>query len=208
MEIRPTNGTSRLYELFWVFLKIGPATFGGGYAMIPMIEKELVDKRKWITRQEMNDLMSLASAAPGGVGVNASAFLGYRMGKVPGAIAATLGITLPSFIIVFLLSAFYAAFQSEPKVEAAFKGIHGAIIGLIAVAAFKMGKTALFDLGTILISVCSLALLLLTGISPTAMILVGLVAGIVLIRMKKLLGLSVQTEKTPSENPAMIEYYI
>ncbi|MGO4373588.1 chromate transporter, partial [Paenibacillus sp. MCAF20] len=87
-------------------------------------------------------------------------------------------------------------------------GIHGAIIGLIAVAAFKMGKTALFDLGTILISVCSLALLLLTGISPTAMILVGLVAGIVLIRMKKLLGLSVQTEKTPSENPAMIEYYI
>ncbi|OMF26492.1 chromate transporter [Paenibacillus sp. FSL H8-0548] len=208
MKMRPPNGTSLLFQLFWTFVKIGPVTFGGGYTMIPMIEKEIVDKRKWITRQEMNDLMSLAGAAPGGIGVNASAFLGYRMGNIPGAIAATLGITLPSFIIVFLLSAFYAAFQSEPKVEAAFKGIHGAIIGLIATAAFKMGKTALFDWTTILISVCSLALLLLTKISPTAMILFGLGFGIVLIRLKQLLGLTIQTERVSHDNSAMIEYYI
>lgn len=176
--------------------------------MIPMIEKEFVDKRKWIDRQEMSDLMSLAGSAPGGVGVNASAFLGYRMGKIPGAVAATLGITLPTFIIVFLLSMFYSIFQNESKVQAAFKGIHGAVIGLIAVAAYKMGKNALFDRTTVIVAVCSLAVLLLTGLNPTIMIVLGLVLGVAVIRLKKRLGLLAQTEKAPKENQPIIEYYI
>ncbi|AFH61107.1 chromate transporter [Paenibacillus caseinilyticus] len=201
------QGIALLVQLFWIFFKIGPSTFGGGYAMIPIIERELVDKRRWVTHQEMNDLMSLAGAAPGGVGVNASAFLGYRMGKIPGAVFATLGITVPTFIIVFLLSALYSLFQHEPKVEAAFKGIHGAIIGLILVAAFKMGKNALFDRTTVILSVCSL-LLLLSGLNPTLMIVIGLALGILVIRLKKLLGFSTQTEKASHENQPIIEYYI
>ncbi|OZB91191.1 chromate transporter [Paenibacillus sp. XY044] len=208
MQTDKTSKTYLLLQLFWIFFKIGPATFGGGYAMMPMIEKEFVDKRKWMDRQEMSDLMSLAGSAPGGVGVNASAFLGYRMGKIPGALAATLGITLPTFIIVFLLSVFYSMFREEPKVQAAFKGIHGAVIGLIAVAAFKMGKNALFDRTTVITAACSLALLLLTGLNPMVLIAVGLVLGITVIRLKKRLGLPVHTERVREENEPVIEYYI
>lgn len=196
-------------QLFWVFFKIGPSTFGGGYAMIPVLEREIVDKRKWISSDEMNDLMSLAGSAPGGVGVNASAFLGYRMGKIPGAIIATLGITLPTFLIVFAISGIYALFEDEPKVQAAFKGIHGAIIGLIAVAAYKMGKTSLFDRTTRFIACAALMVLLFTGLNPTFMILIGLALGIIVISVKRKLGLSVKTERTSSaEMLPMIEYYI
>jgi chromate transporter len=208
MKTSTISKLTLLWDLFWIFFKIGPATFGGGYAMMSLIEREFVDKKKWIDSQEMNDLMSLAGSAPGGVGVNASAFLGYRMGKVPGAIAATLGITLPTFIIVFALSAFYSLFQHEPKVQAAFKGIHGAIIGLIAVAAYKMGKSALFDRTTIVVAICTLIVLLLTGMNPTFMILIGLVIGVVIVRVKKLLGLTVQTEKEYHDKQPVIEYYI
>lgn len=203
------NTISRYFQLFWLFFKIGPSTFGGGYAMIPVLEREIVEKRGWISRQEMNDLMSLAGSAPGGVGVNASAFIGYRISKVPGAIAATVGITLPTFIIVFILSSIYSVFQHEPKVQAAMKGIHGAIIGLIAVAAYNMGKNALFDRTTIAIAAASLIVLIATSINPTFMILIGLVLGMIIISVKKKLGMSVQTEKkSASEHAATIEYYI
>ncbi|MFB5763731.1 chromate transporter [Paenibacillus medicaginis] len=209
MKSNTMSKLTLLWDLFWIFFKIGPATFGGGYAMMSLIEREFVDKKKWVDSQEMNDLMSLAGSAPGGVGVNASAFLGYRMGKVPGAIAATLGITLPTFIIVFALSAFYSLFQHEPKVQAAFKGIHGAIIGLIVVAAYKMGKSALFDRTTVAVAVSTLIVLLLTGMNPTIMILIGLGIGVVIVRVKKLLGLSVRTEKEYHDQPQpVIEYYI
>ncbi|MEK5057372.1 chromate transporter [Paenibacillus sp. FSL H7-0326] len=203
------NSISRYLQLFWLFFKIGPSTFGGGYAMIPVLEREMVEKRGWISRQEMNDLMSLAGSAPGGVGVNASAFIGYRIGKVPGAVAATVGITLPTFLIVFILSSIYSVFQHEPKVQAAMKGIHGAIIGLIAVAAYNMAKNALFDRTTITIAAVSLIVLMVTSINPTFMILIGLVLGMIIISVKKKLGMSVQTEKkSASEHAATIEYYI
>ncbi|MBB3111013.1 chromate transporter [Paenibacillus phyllosphaerae] len=206
-EQLPTR-LSVLLHLFWIFFRIGPSTFGGGYAMIPIIEREISLKRNWIDQQQLSDLMSMAAAAPGGVGVNASAFIGYRIGKVPGAIVATLAITLPTFIIVFLLSALYAAFQHEPKVQAAFQGIHAAIIGLMAVAAYKMGKQALFDRTTIAVAACTVGIMLITGINPTVMIAVGLALGICLIRLKKALGLSVQTERTTPDNQPIIEYYI
>ncbi|MFD2701270.1 chromate transporter [Paenibacillus shunpengii] len=203
------NSISRYFQLFWLFFKIGPSTFGGGYAMIPVLEREMVEKRGWISRQEMNDLMSLAGSAPGGVGVNASAFIGYRIGKVPGAVAATVGITLPTFLIVFILSSIYSVFQHEPKVQTAMKGIHGAIIGLIAVAAYKMAKNALFDRTTITIAAASLIVLMVTSINPTFMILIGLVLGMIIISVKRKLGMKVQTEKkSASEQAATIEYYI
>ncbi len=198
-------------DLFWVFFKIGPATFGGGYAMIPMIEREVVQRRGWIEQDEMNDLLSVAGSAPGGVGVNASAFVGYRMGGVAGAIAATLGITLPTFLIVFALSLFYSLFHDQPKVQSAFQGIKGAVIGLIAVAAYRMGKSSLFDRTTILVAAAALTILLLTGLNPIFLILSGLVIGLVIVRVKKALGLRIRTEKergSGNNSTPYIEYYI
>ncbi|WP_046216222.1 chromate transporter [Paenibacillus wulumuqiensis] len=200
-----------LLELFLVFFKIGPATFGGGYAMIPMIEREIVHKRRWINEQELDDLLSLAGSAPGGVGVNASTFIGYRMGRVPGAIAALLGITFPTFLIVFAISLFYSRFGDVHKVQAAFLGIKGAVIGLIAVAAYRMGKNALFDRTTIIVAAGALILLLLTGLNPVILILCGLLLGILIIRVKKHFGLNARTEKerpADQDRQAQIEYYI
>lgn len=132
---------SLLFQLFWVFVRIGPVTFGGGYAMIPMIEREISAKRKWLGEEEMDEILSLAGAAPGGVGVNAAAFIGYRLAGVTGAIAAIAGITIPTFIIVCLLSAVYSQLTDQPKVIAAMKGINGAVIALILVAAYRMVRT-------------------------------------------------------------------
>ncbi|MRN52191.1 chromate transporter [Paenibacillus monticola] len=200
-----------LWDLFWIFFKIGPSTFGGGYAMLAIIDREVVEKRKWIDEQEMSDLLSLAGSAPGGVGVNSSAFIGYRMGKIPGAIAAVLGITLPTFLIIYMLSVVYSLVQNEPKMQSAFKGINGAVIGLIAVAAYKMGKVALFDLATIILALGSLLMLLLTGWNPIFMIMMGLALGIIIIYAKQQLGMNVITEKESVNGSAVsgvIEYYI
>ncbi len=207
----PARGLAMWIDLFWVFFKIGPATFGGGYAMIPMIEREVVERRGWIEQDEMNDLLSVAGSAPGGVGVNASAFVGYRMAGVTGAIAATLGITLPTFLIVFVLSLFYSLFHDQPKVQAAFQGIKGAVIGLIAVAAYRMGKSSLFDRTTMIVAAVALMILLLTGLNPIFLILSGLVIGLLIIRVKKALGLRIRTEKecgSGKDNTTYIEYYI
>ncbi|MNJ48923.1 putative chromate transport protein [compost metagenome] len=200
-----------LRDLFWTFFKIGPSTFGGGYAMISTIEQEVVGKRKWMDEREISDIFSIAGSAPGGVGVNSSAFIGYRLGRIPGAIAAVLGITLPTFLILIGLSAGYSLLQNEPKMHSAFKGINGAVIGLIAVAAFRMGKTSLFDRSTKLVTVASLVVLLFTGLNPIVLILIGLVAGNVIMGIKKMLGLPLITEKesqAAGSGTEFIEYYI
>ncbi|MCQ6559174.1 chromate transporter [Paenibacillus mendelii] len=206
-----TNRLQILLQLFWTFFRIGPATFGGGYAMIPLIERETVTKRKWIDKQEMSDLISIAGSAPGGVGVNASAFIGHRLGGIGGAIAAIIGITLPTFLIVFILSFFYVQFGDNPKLEAALKGIHGAIIALILIAAYKMAKSSVFDKTTVTIALSALAVLLLTEINPIIAIVSGLFIGIILVRIKMLLGIKVFTEKQPRRSKEEIvypEYYI
>ena len=163
--------------------------------MIPMVEREIVFKRKWLKEDEMNDLLSLASSAPGGVGVNASAFIGYRLWGVAGALAAVVGITLPTFILVCLLSAVYAELAGQPKAEAAMKGIHGAVIALILMAAYRMAKSSIFDKTTAATTVIVLVVLLSTGINPIYMIVIGLFVGILVVQVKQRLGLKVRTEK-------------
>ena len=203
---------SLLFQLFWVFVRIGPVTFGGGYAMIPMIEREISTKRKWLAEEEMDEILSLAGAAPGGVGVNAAAFIGYRLAGVKGAIAAIAGITIPTFIIVCLLSAVYSQLADEPKVIAAMKGIHGAVIALILVAAYRMAKNAIFDKTTAVTALVIPIVLLVSGINPIYVIAVGLIIGFVYMPIKQLLGLQVRTEKDSlndsDEESNYPEYYI
>lgn len=199
-------------SLFWSFLKIGPATFGGGYAMIPLIEREAVARRQWVEQEEMDDMLSLAGSAPGGVGVNAAAIIGYRLAGVGGAAAAVAGISLPAFAIVFLLSLLYAAFQDYHKVQAALQGIQGAVIALIILAALRMAKSALFDVSTIVIAAATVGLLIFTTINPATIIIAGLFVGIILIQLKKWAGLEIHTEKEkkPSAQDEIKypEYYI
>ncbi|MBP2000082.1 chromate transporter [Paenibacillus shirakamiensis] len=202
-----------ILQLFGTFLRIGPSTFGGGYAMIPTIEREVMERRNWIDEQEMSNLISLSGSAPGGIGVNAAAFVGYRKAGLTGAVAAVLGITLPTFLIAIVLSFLYLFFQDNIKVQAALKGIHGAVLALILMAAYRMSKQAVLDIATACLTLLPVLILFSISISPLYIIGFGILAGILLIKGKKYLGMKVCTErenKLAPDDPDSdySEYYI
>jgi chromate transporter len=200
-----------LVELFVTFLKVGPMTFGGGYAMIPVIEAEVVGKRRWIPEREMSDVLSVAGSAPGGIGVNAAAFVGHRLAGLPGAAFAVIGITLPTFLLAMTLSLVYARVGHLPKVVSALQGIHAAIFGLIIVAAYRMGRQAVFDKTTFASAVCTLVLLLSAPVHPLFIIAAGLWMGVILVLIKQKLGLVVELQPKPSSTsgkPKYADYFI
>ena len=125
-----------LFELFWSTFCIGAVTFGGGYAMIPVLEQTFVSKKGWLSEEEMIDLLAIAEMTPGPIAINASTFVGTKMVGVPGAVAATLGMVTPSFAI----SGFYMQFKSNPIVGAALLGIRAGVTALVLSAVLKLGK--------------------------------------------------------------------
>lgn len=120
-----------LRTIFTSFFKIGLFTFGGGYAMLPLIEQELIVKRGWIERKEFLDMLTLAQSVPGPIAVNTSVFVGYKIRGLQGAAAALLGSVMPSFVIILVIALFFADIRHNPFVEAAFKGMRPAVVALI-----------------------------------------------------------------------------
>ena len=131
---------SILWEIFASLFKIGLFTFGGGYAMIALIENEYVTKRGWITKEEFLDLVAIAESTPGPIAVNAATYVGYKTGGTLGAIVGTVGVCLPSFIIIYVISLFLDAFLSLSIIESAFRGIQVCVIYLVISAAIKLLK--------------------------------------------------------------------
>lgn len=129
-------------NLFRIFLKIGFFTLGGGYAMIPQIESEIVDRRKWMERKDFLDLIAVAQTCPGALAVNMSVYIGYKLRKMRGAICATLGVALPSFVIILLIAMFFHQFQDNEVVRSVFNGIRPAVVALICAPVFSMGRAA------------------------------------------------------------------
>ena len=129
-----------LADLFLSFAKIGAFTFGGGYAMLSLIEDHCVEKRKWITHDEMMNVTVIAESTPGPIAINCATYVGYKQGGIPGAILATLGVVLPSFIIIYLISMFLDTFLEIPLIANAFRGIKLAVGLLILNAGIKMLK--------------------------------------------------------------------
>ena len=127
-------------QLFLTLFKIGLFTFGGGYAMIALLEGELIEKKAWIGKEEFTNMVAIAESTPGPIAINAATYVGFRQGGIPGALCATLGVTLPSFIIVFIISLFFDAFLSLTYVAYAFRGIQVCVIYLILSAGIKMMK--------------------------------------------------------------------
>ena len=126
--------------LFWSFLKIGLFTFGGGYAMIPLIRREVIDVRGWIAEREFLDLLTLAQSAPGPISLNTSVFVGYKMRGYAGAVASILGVVVPSFAIILLIALFFSDVRSNPVVDAAFKGMRPAVVALIVVPVLSLAR--------------------------------------------------------------------
>lgn len=133
----------KLIDLFLTFAKIGAFTFGGGYAMIALLDHECVDKKKWITEDELSDVTVIAESTPGPIAINCATFTGYKQAGMPGAIAATVGMILPSFLIILLIATFFETLLSYPIVANAFRGIRVAVAVLIAMAGIKMVKKML-----------------------------------------------------------------
>ena len=179
--------TRRCLELFWTFFKIGLFTFGGGYAMISLIEDEVGQKRGWITPEELTEVFAIAESTPGPIAINSATYIGYRQAGVRGSASATVGVVLPSFIIIYVISLFIDQFMQLTVIANAFKGIQVAVAFLILRAGLRlvvrMPKRAYS------IVACALAGLMIMGInlfswkiSTIWLIMAGAVAGILLLR--------------------------
>ncbi|MFP4478085.1 MAG: chromate transporter [Candidatus Izemoplasmatales bacterium] len=169
-----------LMNIYFTFFMIGIFTFGGGYVMIPFIEKEMVEKKKWIKKSEIIDIIAITQSIPGALSTNMSALVGYKIAKIKGAIVAVLGVISPSFIIIVLIAAFFSQFQDLEVVQNAFLGIRSMVVALIAVASIKIFKSAVVDINTLIIVLITVSLLLVTSIEPIYIILGGLLFGMVI----------------------------
>lgn len=181
----------KVLRMFLVMVKIGLFTFGGGYAMIALLESELVAKQKWLEKDEFLDMIAVAESTPGPVAVNMATFIGYRQGGVAGAAFSTLGVCLPSFLIIFGISFFFDAFLSLSYVSYAFKGIRVCVIYLILSSGWKLLKTmehtpfSLLLFGTVF-SALLIFSLLSVRFSSVLYILLSALAGFFLYLIQKI----------------------
>ena len=170
---------SNYLSYFTTFFRIGMFTFGGGYAMIPMIESEVVDKHKWVSREEFLDLIAIAQSCPGVFAINISTFIGYKLRKRRGAITCAMGTALPSFLIILAIAIFFHQFEDNPVVAAIFRGIRPAVVALIAVPTFNLARTARLSLANCWIPIAGALLIWLLGVSPIYIILAAALGGYV-----------------------------
>ena len=168
-----------LFKLFTTFFRIGLFTFGGGYAMIPLIERDVVERNRWVGREDFVDLLAVAQSAPGVFAVNMAVFIGYKLHGKRGAMAASLGCVLPSVLIILGIAAFFRNFRDIEVVNNVFKGIRPAVVALIAVPVFNVAKSAKVGWNSVWIPLLSAFLIVAMGVSPIYVILVAGVAGFV-----------------------------
>ena len=172
-------------QLFWTYLKIGTFTIGGGYVMLSMIEREIVDRKGWINREEFLNMIALAQAAPGLIAVNSAIFIGWRIGGWRGVIATVIGAVLPSFLIILAIAMLFQDYKNYPAVEAIFKGIRPAVVALIAAPLCKMARNAQITWATAIIPIAGALLIWLGGLSPVWIILVTVVATLLFTYLKE-----------------------
>lgn len=171
---------NRVIRLFIAFFKIGLFTFGGGYAMIPLIEKEFVDRHHWIKREEILDLFAVSQSVPGAIAVNSSTLVGYKVAGVIGAVVATIGVVTPSVIIILVIAMFFGKIADIPAIIGTFDGINAAVILLIVMSGISMMRQSVHDGVTILLFVATLVAVVIFQISPILMIIGGAVIGLIM----------------------------
>lgn len=141
------------FELFWTFAKIGVCTFGGGYAMLPILQRELVEKRNWTTEAEMSDYFAIGQCTPGIIAVNTATFVGHKLKGPVGGVVATLGLVFPCLVIIMLIAAFLQNFAELPVVIHAFNGVRACVCALILSSVLKLRKSTVVDVPTVIIFV-------------------------------------------------------
>jgi len=178
-------------SLFFTMLKIGLFTFGGGYAMLALLENEFVEKKKWMEKEEFLDVAAIAESTPGPIAINAATYVGYKTARTIGAVIATLGVCIPSFVIIFAISLFFDAFLSLRMVAYAFKGIQICVVYLILTAGLKMLKQMEKTVFNVILLSATLICMLLVSLfavkfSTIFMILICGACGIVVYLLGKI----------------------
>ena len=168
------------WKLFIIFAKIGAFTLGGGVAMIPLIEREVVYRHKWIDDEDFLDMISIAQSAPGLIAVNVAIFIGHRIAGIKGSIVATIGSIVPPFIIILLVAAVFTTFKDNAAVQAVFKGIRPAVVALIAAPVIRMAVKNRLNWITGTVAVAATALIAFLRISPIWIIVAAIFGGLVM----------------------------
>lgn len=171
---------SVIIQLFISFFKIGAFSFGGGYAMLPLLEKELVEKHQWISTTDFIDILAISEMTPGPIAINSATFLGYNVAGILGAMVATFAVVLPSFIIITIIYKSINKFKNSPYVGWVFKGIRPVVLGLIGAAAITVGRTSFVDIKAVFIAILLFYLVSFKKINPILGIILAGVLGIIL----------------------------
>jgi len=171
-----------LLELFLIFLRVSALTIGGGYVMFPMLKREVVDGKRWITDAEMVDYYALGQSIPGIIAMNTSTLIGYRKRGVPGGIAAAAGMAAPSLVVILLIAAFLTPYFDLPWVQKAFAGIRAAVVAMIVMAVYQVAKKSVNTIPRIMIAVGSFVAIAGLHAHPVLMIVAGALLGFLLFR--------------------------
>ena len=173
----------QLFDLFLAFARVGVMTFGGGYAMIPILEREIVDRHGWASEEELMDYYAVGQCTPGVIAVNTATFIGYKVAGTIGGIMATLGVVFPSVVIITVIAGILTSFADVPAVKSAFAGIRVCVCVLIFNAVLKLWKKAVVDKASLILFLGVFLLSVFFDISPIVFVVFCAVAGIMLTRM-------------------------
>jgi len=175
--------SKKLWELFITFAKVGVMTFGGGYAMLPLLQREVIDNKHWATEEEIMDYYAVGQCTPGVIAVNTATFIGRKISGIPGGIVATLGVVFPSFVIIVLIASVLTMFAEIPAVQNAFAGIRVCVCVLVLNAVIKLWKKAVTDKVTLVLFLAVFILSVFFDISPVVFVILSAACGIVFTRI-------------------------
>lgn len=172
-------------QLFFTFAKIGAFTIGGGYAMLPLIQKDVVEKKKWVSQTDFLDMVAISQSMPGIFAVNISILCGHKLKGNAGSMIATLGSILPAFVIMLLIAMFFRNFSENVYVAKMFNAIRPAVVALIAVPVFTIAKNIGINIKTVIIPLASAFLIWYWGVSPVYIVLIAIAGGLIYGKLRK-----------------------
>jgi len=174
-----------LFDIFKTFFKIGAFTLGGGYAMLPIIQKEVIKKKKWLKDDEFMDSIAVTNSLPGPLAINSATFVGYKTAGIPGAVVAALGAVLPSFMIILVIAIFFGNFADNAVVEQIFAGVRPAVVALIVYALVNLTKSVGINKINMIIAITALILILVANMHPILVIIMAGLAGLLIFNRKE-----------------------
>ena len=190
-----------LLQLFIVFFKIGAFTFGGGYAMLPLIQKEVVEVRKWASNEEIVDIFAIAQTLPGIIAINTAIYIGYRVKGLKGSIASALGVILPSFITILSLVWVLVSIKDDPYVKKAFTGVRAGVMVMIGISAYKLGKNIIKNKLSAIVGIFSFLAIGVADIPTVIVLIIAIALGCLLYPMQILFKKKNKTRIIKGDEP-------